>query len=249
MARSEPNFVLMEGEPEQSPVDLLRRRALRLLQAADQNSDDRGADSAGAGKTGFAAPAAMVAPQAAPARALAVGIVTMPAVFLGVVMFSLALFGAPAPTSEEQVAGEANAVDRLEQPASRAAISASTASARSGPSLILGEDQKIESLSLDGDRIAMHVNGVGGAQIIIYDYRSESIVSELAIKSAALQVGDELASLTGAPPTPSLSILSPAIGASGSATADEPAIKLKDDDRAVVRSTLAPPSIKPPVAE
>lgn len=226
MARAEPNFILMAEEETPSPVDQLRRRALRLLQAADEAPDDNDRRP----RLGFAAPAAMPPVQPAPARALAVGVITMPAVFIVVVLGALALFGKPA--SEPRGDAAAPAIATLDQPASRPATSATFASSR--PAITLGEDRRVTSISLDGDRIALHVESPMGSEIVVYDYVGERIVASAPIVSASLETGDELAALTGAPPVASLAIVMPASG---------PAIETRS------ANAPNPPAIKPKSAD
>lgn len=226
MARGEPNFILMAEEETPSPVDQLRRRALRLLQAADEAP----AESKSRLHMGFAAPASIAPAQPAPARALAVGVVTMPAVFIVVVMGALALFGKPA--SEPRGDAAAPTIARLDQPAPGPATSATFASSK--PAITLGEDRRVTGISLDGDRIALHVESPMGSEIVVYDYVEERIVASAPIVSASLETGDELAALTGAPPVASLAIVMPASG---------PAIETKSGN------APNPPAIKPKSAD
>lgn len=206
MARAEPNFIMMAEEEEPSPVNQLRRRALRLLQAADEAPGE----PLKRPQTGFAAPAALGPVEPEPARALAVGIVTMPAVFIVVVMGALALFGKPA--SEPKAARAAGNFDRLEQPASQSATGATLASSKTGPSIALGEDRRVTSISLDGDLVAMHVESPMGSEIVVYDYVAERVVASAPIVSASIKTEDQLAAITGAPPrVASLAVIAPAI--------------------------------------
>ncbi len=228
MARAEPNFIMMAEDEAPSPVDQLRRRALRLLQAADEAPGDNDRRP----HLGFAAPAAMPSAQPAPARALAVGVITMPAVFIVVVMGALALFGKPA--SEPRGDVTAAAIATLDQPASRPATSATFASSSSTPAITLGEDRRVTSISLDGDRIALHVESPMGSEIVIYDYVKERVVAAAPIVSASLETGDHLAALTGAPPVASLAIVMPA---------SEPAIETRSGN------APNPPVIKPKSAD
>lgn len=223
MARGEPNFIMMADEEEPSPVDQLRRRALRLLQAADETPNE----SKSRPHMGFAAPAAIAPAGPAPARALAVGVVTMPAVFIVVVMGSLALFGKPASGPRADVSDAA--VATLEQPASRSAVSPTFASSKAAPAITLGEDRRVTSISLDGDRVALHVESPMGSEIVVYDYVDERIVAATPIVSAAIEADDELSQLTSAPPVASLAIVIPAA---------DPAIETK-------AAAPEPPTIKP----
>ena len=228
MGRAEPNFIMMTEDEDASPVDQLRRRALRLLQAADEAPSGAGR----APHAAFAAPAAVGPIKPEPARAFAVGVVTMPAVFIVVVMGALAIFGKPAsgPGPEATAAK----FDTLEQPASRSATAATLASAKSAPAIMLGEDRRVTGISLDGDRIAMHVESPIGSEIVVYDYANGRVVASAPIVSAQIDTLDQLGSLTGAPPLANLAIVAPAA---------EPAIATKIADAPV------PPTMKPKSAD
>ncbi|MCB2114180.1 MAG: hypothetical protein KDD85_11625 [Parvularculaceae bacterium] len=207
MSRTQPNFVLMpEEEEERSPVDALRRRALRLLQQADE----RPGENERVRRVGcFAAPAALGPVEAAPARAFAVGAVTMPAVFVVVVLVALAVFGKPATSPQSD---ETATVETLTQPHARAATGA-TFAATSGfenNAIGIGEDSRIEGVSLDGDRIALHVESPNGAEIIVYDYVEGRVIALAPIVTAGIAEGDGLARRAGAPPIARLSLITPA---------------------------------------
>lgn len=188
MPRSDPNFVMMAADERPKAVDQLRRQALRLLQHAGDAPAAPGAAGADA-----AAPA--------PTRAVMVGVVTMPAVFIAVVLGALAVFGKPAADSNSP-AGEPIAT--LEQPAATPALGAAFASAapRRSPVISLGEDMEIADISLDGDRVALHVESPMGQEILIYDYAKGRIVAAAPIETAAIETVDALAMLTGAPQPP-----------------------------------------------
>ena len=202
MPRAEPNFIMMADDDDASPVDQLRRRALRLLQQAGDAPEDSGRRY-----SGFAAPAAMTADRPAPARALAVGVITMPAVFIVVVIAALALFG--KPSNEPATGRSASELETLDQPASMAATSATFASARSTPSIALGEDRRVTSIALDGDRIALHVESPLGSEILVYDYVAERVVASAPIVNASASDRDQLGALTGPPPVSNLALIAP----------------------------------------
>jgi len=229
MSRAEPNFILMTEEPGASPVSELRRRALRLLKAA---GDDENSGDPRRAPLGFAAPAAIPPMAPPPARALAIGLVTMPAVFVAVVIGALALFGKPAsPSGYSSVDG---AAERLAQPESRPATSPSFASSLSSPAVTLGEDRRVTSISLDGDRVAMHVESPMGSEIVIFDFVEQRVIATTPIVTAAIDAADDLASLTGAPPVARLAIIAPAA---------ETAIATGNEFGA------APPTIKPAASD
>jgi len=205
MSRTQPNFVLMADDAEaRSPVEELRRRALRLLQQADETpeTDPRPRHA------GFGAPAAIGPIDPPPARALAVGVVTMPAVFVVVVLVALALFGKPAAGPENE---SEDGVEMLAQPEARPATGPAFASTAGfvDNGLGISEDSRIESVSLDGDRVAIHVESPSGAEIIIYDFIERRVIAATPIVTAALSTDVRLAYLTGAPPVANLSTIVP----------------------------------------
>jgi hypothetical protein len=197
MSPSEPNFILSPDEGAPRSVEQLRRQALRLLQ--ESGGDDPGENHFANHAPHDRAESAPAAP--APARAVMIGLVTMPAVFIVVVMGALALFGKPAATAaaKPQIA----AVETLAQPAGVPAIGASFAAARSKISaprgITLGEDMRVADISLDGDRVALHVESPMGEEIVIYDYARGEVVAQAPIETASVETVDSLAMLTGAP--------------------------------------------------
>ncbi len=206
MPRSEPNFVVLPDiDAAAASVDKLRRQALRLIQgAADAGARPR---LEGPKRDYFSGAPAAAASSPAPARALMVGVVTMPAAFLVVVMGALALFGRPAPRTDVAAAKYA-AHDRLLQPSARPATGASLSSARSQSpqpaGIEIAEDARISSISLDGERVALHVEGPMGQAILVYDYQKGRMIAEAPIETASLRADDSLALLTGAPPAPTI---------------------------------------------
>ncbi|MEK7266400.1 MAG: hypothetical protein AAB227_09915 [Pseudomonadota bacterium] len=229
MSRAEPNFIMMAEAENTSPVDQLRRRALRLMQEAEEAPEN----DARRPYQGFAAPAAAGPVKPEPARAFAVGVVTMPAVFIVVVMGALALFGKPA--SEPGPQAQTAAIDTLDQPARGPATDATFASSKSAPAISLGEDRRVRSISLDGDRVAMHVESPMGDEIVVYDFVSKRVVATAPIVSASLDSADQLAAITGAPPpVVNLAIVAPAV---------EPLIE------SGAANAPVPPTMKPKSAE
>lgn len=198
MSGSEPNFVMMTDDQTPKNADQIRRQALELLQrGVEEQIGEDGYHS----RQHFVEPE-QAAPTAAPApaRAFMIGVVTMPAVFLAVVMGALALFGKPAAT--EKTPTEIAAVETLEQPTATAATRATFASAHSSAprmAISLDEDMRIADISLDGDRVALHVESPMGQEILIYDYAKGRVIAEAPIETAAVEAVDSLAMLTGVP--------------------------------------------------
>ncbi len=164
-----------------------------------------------------------------------VGIVTMPAVFLALVFGALALFGKPG--SDNRAADSGTAANRsnetLAQPAARRALAphlASTQGRRPG-AIQLADDWRVQSIALDGDRVALHVEGPAGRKILIYDFRDGRLIGEATIETVATDAVDTLSMLTGPPPA-----VSPARPVAAPAIVEEAAV--------VLTRTLAP-TLKP----
>jgi hypothetical protein len=187
MARSEPNFIMMAEDSPPDEATALRRRALRLLR--DPIDDPQREEF-----RRFEAPRVEAAPiPPPPARALMVGLVTTPAVFIVVVLVALALFGKPAPQAESV------ADSTLEQPAAPRPATRPAFAAAQGPAIELSEDTRVAAIALDGERIALHIESPAGQEIVVYDYAKARVIASAPIRTAALEAGDSLAMLTGAP--------------------------------------------------
>jgi hypothetical protein len=112
-------------------------------------------------------------------------------------------------------------------------VSPTFASSKIAPAITLGEDRRVTSISLDGDRVALHVESPMGSEIVVYDYVDERIVAAAAIVSAAIEADDELSQLTSAPPVASLAIVIPAAEPASETKApapNPPTIKPKTGD-------------------
>lgn len=202
MSSGEPNFVMVAGEEPSPSVERLRRQALRLLH---QGGDDRSEDDYADARPGEAAARSYDETPAAspPAQSMMVGIITMPAVFFVVVLGALALFGAPAAVKPVETASASQAATgSLAQPAKARATEPVFASALTGQPLAISltDDQRVRSIALDGDRVALHIEGPDGQEILVYDFLQGRVIAEAPIKTASLDAVDALASLTGPPP-------------------------------------------------
>lgn len=202
MSSGDPNFVMVPSEGPSPSVERLRRQALRLLhQGGEQDPDaDLAATHPKDGETRNFDHSPASAP---PAQSMMVGIITMPAVFFIVVLGALALFGAPAAVKPVAAAPSAQAsTASLQQPAQARAAEPVFASAPSGKPLAiaLSDDQRVRSIALDGDRVALHIEGPEGQEILVYDFLQGRVIAEAPINTASLDAADVLASLTGPPP-------------------------------------------------
>ena len=108
-------------------------------------------------------------------RNLMIIIVTMPLVFVAVVATIIAVFGG----DEGEVASAP--VEVLSEPAlaqrsvGRGAISPTPAG------IALDAGDAIAAMALDGDRLAVRVEGPGGAEVVIYDLAAGQVVQRIPI--------------------------------------------------------------------
>lgn len=129
--------------------------------------------------------------QAIGARNLMIIIVTMPLVFLIVVMATIAVFGRPgagkdagADLGMARAGGER---ETLAQPGpsaqgSTGVTAASPASLTLDPApLVLPPGAEISSMALDGDRLVLSVDGKDGGEIIVYDLASGAMVQRIKV--------------------------------------------------------------------
>ena len=121
---------------------------------------------AGAGVQDFA--------QSIGARNLMIIIVTMPLVFIIVVMGIIGFFGSPgdeeAPAAAQTLiepAPIAAEVTQVSQPGQQKIVSTQSAAAASPLTVPAGAT--IATMTLAGDELAVHVSGPAGDEIIIYD--------------------------------------------------------------------------------
>lgn len=135
-----------------------------------------------------------VQPQAKPANmgsvAMQIGtknlliiIVTMPFVFLVVVMSIIALFGDP----KKHKTADAAPAAALEQPAvaGQRVVLPMPASVAGAPGAIaLPQGATAGALALDGDRLAVRVDTEGGAMIVIYDLKQGAVVETVPLVEA-----------------------------------------------------------------
>ncbi len=139
-----------------------------------------------------AAPSASSVASMIGTKNLLIIIVTMPFVFLVVVMAIIALFGGSDDAVEAASPGAVRSVaaDALEEPAANAQrvvlpIPAATDGALSGITLPAGAEAG--AISLDGDRLAVRVESEDGAMIVIYDLAQNVVVQTVPITTE----GDE----------------------------------------------------------
>lgn len=193
-SRPEPDFVLVAPDPATESVERLRRQALRLL------TETTGADSekpAAEDKRGAAGQDGE--PNSGTAPSMIAGLLAMPAAFVTVVLLAVALFGKPGDSAGTHAA----AAESLIQPAPAARAAPTTlvsAAARASGVIALADDARIQSIALDGDRVALHVESPSGREIVVYDYREGRQIAAAAIETFSTDAPDTLSMLTGPPP-------------------------------------------------
>ncbi len=123
---------------------------------------------------------------------LLIAIVTMPFVFLVVVMTIIAIFGSPGKDRAAQAAPQTatrteTPAATLEQPslAGQQAVIPIEASAGAFSSAIsVPEGARAGAISLDGDRLAVRIDSENGAMIVIYDLAKGEAVQTIPIAVA-----------------------------------------------------------------
>ena len=189
----EQNFVMVAPDPATESVERLRRQALRLLteSRADEAPEAPQSEDQDSARRDGEVPASST-------PSMIVGVLAMPAVFLAIVFVALAVFGKPGPDAVPPAAAPA----ALAQPQSVRAISPTPVAAMTeSPGVItLPDDARIQSIALDGDRVALHVEGPAGREIVVYDFREGRRIAVAAIESFSIEAADTLGMLTGPPP-------------------------------------------------
>ena len=119
-------------------------------------------------------------------RNLMIIIVTMPLVFLAVVAGIISVFG--GGDDETAVAAETAApvsVERLAEPAplttGASGATAATTIAADPSAIGLSAGSDVTAMSLDGDRLALRVDGPEGVSIVIYDLSAGTVVQRIPV--------------------------------------------------------------------
>ena len=137
-----------------------------------------------------AAPSASSVASMIGTKNLLIIIVTMPFVFLVVVMAIIAIFGSP-DDDEVSVAVEdaAPVVETIaiEEPAvegQRVVLPIPAATDDAAGAIALPEGAEAGAISLDGNRLAVRVESDAGAMIVIYDLSQNAVVQTVPITSS-----------------------------------------------------------------
>ncbi len=117
-------------------------------------------------------------------RNLMIIIVTMPLVFLAVVAGIIAVFGGDDAEVASEVASSAAtsaAVERLAEPAPARGAAGATAISAAPSAIGLAPGSDVTAMSLDGDRLALRVDGPGGVSIVIYDLSAGAVIQTIPV--------------------------------------------------------------------
>ena len=135
-------------------------------------------------------------------RNLYIIIAAMPVVFLVVVIAIVSALGEPAGKKAQssafagavlsQPAENASALDQSLPATSRAlaATPASALAAEAAP-LVLPRGAIVGAMALDGDRLALRVEGETGGEIVIYDLTRGAVVQRIKVSPQQSVVADE----------------------------------------------------------
>ncbi|MEQ8935979.1 MAG: hypothetical protein RIE56_09345 [Amphiplicatus sp.] len=121
-------------------------------------------------------------------RNLIIIIVTMPLVFIFVVLGVIAIAGDPGKR-EARLAEPALAP--LEQPAAyRGAVAPlQTTLPQSAAPLVISKGESIGAMALDGDRLAVRIEGDLGGEIVIYDLATGAQLQKIPVRNGAPDEG------------------------------------------------------------
>jgi hypothetical protein len=161
----------------------------------DEHSQDRPKAPAGASYSGLA--------QAIGSRNLLIIIVTMPVVFLVAVMAAISIVGRPGAKEAEPVveasvlsqpaefATSQNALADAARSEALAATPAAAAVAAQSAPLVLPRGATIGAMALDGDRLALRVEGENGGEIVIYDLARGATIQRITVTPQQSATPDE----------------------------------------------------------
>lgn len=113
-------------------------------------------------------------------RNLMIIIVTMPLVFLAVVTVIIAVFGRDDEDGIVSAPADAVIVDRLAEPA----LASAGATPASPAAISVDAGANITAMSLDGDRLALRIDGPTGVSIVIYDIAEGVVVQRIPVTNA-----------------------------------------------------------------
>jgi hypothetical protein len=145
----------------------------------------------------FEAPAGAAMPMGSLAssigsRNLMIIIITMPLVFLVVVLAIIGIFGAPGTSTTTAIetttpdSVRSLPITALEQPASqggRVVLPVAASSTALPAGIVLPAGAQIGAISLDGDRLAVRADTDEGTLIIVYDLTQGAVIASVPITS------------------------------------------------------------------
>lgn len=151
--------------------------------------NDQATDASERGEAGEASPGGLPLAQAIGTRNLLIIIITMPLVFLVVVLGTITIFGRPG--AEREAAPEERVSIELNRDMETLAVPPSALQQAAAPSdialsidpapLILPAGAGISSMAIDGDRLVLRVEDEGGGEIVIYDLKKGAPVQRIRV--------------------------------------------------------------------
>lgn len=131
-------------------------------------------------------------------RNLLIVIVTMPLVFLMVVIASLAIFGKPGGKARAVAAAASVRSEPsdhvLSQPdlAMAGALAPKSVAAAAPSPLILPSGGDITAMAIDGDRLVLRVKGNSGGSIVVYDLARGAEIQRIRVLENPASAGEDL---------------------------------------------------------
>jgi hypothetical protein len=109
------------------------------------------------------------------AKNLIIIIIAMPFVFLVAVLGIIALFGKPNEVSEAGAAGDGSVSNVEHTPLEATSVNADMIRYPVGAAP--------GAISLDGDRLAVRIDGPDGVEVVIYDLTKGEVIARIALKA------------------------------------------------------------------
>lgn len=176
MAGEEELVLGREAMVAPSIAERVRERAAAMLDSGAA-ADGRGSPRAGAAEFAFDED------EASRRRVAMFLAVAAPLLFVAAIIASAALVGEPQARDESVQFAEAAFAPPADGSARAVAVSVAASAA---PGAILApENAQISTISLDGDRLAVHLSGGGSEEIVIYNIGSGAVVARLAVERSA----------------------------------------------------------------
>lgn len=114
-------------------------------------------------------------------RNLMIIIVTMPLVFVAVVATIISVFGGDDSADATAIRSEPAPIEVLSEPAPVQRSAGVGALSPTPAGIPLSTGAQVAAMALDGDRLAVRVEGPSGAEVVIYDLAAGQVVQRIPI--------------------------------------------------------------------